>query len=222
MCSDRRTGGVCCAPTDHDRGGSMIWKHDGLLKELRESGRTAPAEILGMRTEGSYNEMGAAWADDSDLTKGGSLCRLELRVMPPDEPPFEKTIRTRVNTFKYTGDTIEVLYDPNDHDKVAFDYQADAQQAMERARPHHDHDANVGEAPLDPELQQLMDQEEAERTGTATTTTAPAPTAPPPTAQQSGDDYRIARLQKLADLHERGALTDAEFADEKARILREP
>src|SRR5207302_9286673 len=29
----------------------------------------------------------------------------------------------------------------------------------------------------------------------------------------------VERLQKLADLHDRGALTDAEFAVEKARIL---
>ena len=47
-----------------------------------------------MRTEGNYSEMRAACADDSDLTKSGSLCRLELRVMPPGEAPFETTIRT--------------------------------------------------------------------------------------------------------------------------------
>jgi hypothetical protein len=37
--------------------------------------------------------MRSAWADDSDLTTGGTLVRLELRVMPPGEPPFETTIR---------------------------------------------------------------------------------------------------------------------------------
>ncbi len=63
----------------------MFYKHSRLLKELRENGRAAPAEIVGMRTEGSYSEMRAAWADDSDLTTGGTLCRLELRVMPPGE-----------------------------------------------------------------------------------------------------------------------------------------
>lgn len=31
----------------------------------------------------------------------------------------------------------------------------------------------------------------------------------------------IDRLQKLADLHDRGALSDAEFAAEKAKLLRE-
>jgi hypothetical protein len=198
----------------------MFYKHSRLLKELRENGRTAPAEILGMRTEGSYSEMGAAWADDSDLTKGGTLCRLELRVMPPGEPPFEKTIRTRVNTFKYTGDRIEVLYDPNDHDKVAFDYEADAQHVMQRnARPI---DPNAGA--LDPELQALMDMEEAERTGQmahGSAAAADASGSAPAVASSSPspEDDRIARLEKLANLHERGALTDAEFAAEKARLL---
>jgi hypothetical protein len=32
---------------------------------------------------------------------------------------------------------------------------------------------------------------------------------------------RLDRLQKVADLHDHGVLTDAEFAEEKARILRE-
>ena len=72
----------------------MLYKHDRLLQRLRAEGRTAPATILGMRTEGNYSEMRAACADDSDLTKSGSLCRLELRVMPPGEAPFETTIRT--------------------------------------------------------------------------------------------------------------------------------
>jgi Short C-terminal domain len=39
-------------------------------------------------------------------------------------------------------------------------------------------------------------------------------------ASSAGDD-RLSRLQKLADLHERGALTDQEFAAEKAKILGE-
>ena len=203
----------------------MLYKHDHLVKRLRTEGRTAPATILGMRTEGNYSEMGAAWADDSDLTKQGSLCRLELRVTPPGEPPFETTIRTRVNSFHYTGDTIEVLYDPADHDKVAFDYEADAQAAMASARsPAPAEPSTV--PPLDPELQQLMDMEEAERThGVASPTPTPAtsPAMSSGTTSSEGSaaaaDRRIAQLQQLADLHSRGVLTDAEFAAEKAKIL---
>ena len=42
---------------------------------------------------------------------------------------------------------------------------------------------------------------------------------PPPAPAGGGD--RIERLQKLAELHASGVLTDAEFAAEKARILSE-
>jgi hypothetical protein len=42
---------------------------------------------------------------------------------------------------------------------------------------------------------------------------------PPEVAGPTREDVVLARLDKLADLHERGALTAAEFAAEKARIL---
>ncbi len=42
---------------------------------------------------------------------------------------------------------------------------------------------------------------------------------PPPPAPAAKD--RIAQLKDLADLKEQGILTDAEFAAEKARILRQ-
>jgi hypothetical protein len=47
---------------------------------------------------------------------------------------------------------------------------------------------------------------------------APAP-APAPAAQAEGASNRIAQLQQLASLHTSGALTDEEFAAEKAKVL---
>ncbi|MGZ4415203.1 MAG: SHOCT domain-containing protein [Gaiellaceae bacterium] len=44
------------------------------------------------------------------------------------------------------------------------------------------------------------------------------PAAPPPPAPTSGDT-EVEELQKLAQLHDAGALTDDEFAAEKAKIL---
>jgi hypothetical protein len=41
----------------------------------------------------------------------------------------------------------------------------------------------------------------------------------PAVAPAGPEDVVLIRLDKLADLHERGALTDAEFAAEKAKIL---
>jgi hypothetical protein len=47
---------------------------------------------------------------------------------------------------------------------------------------------------------------------------APAPAAAPAPGVAGASD-RIAQLQQLAQLHDSGALTDAEFAEEKSRIL---
>jgi hypothetical protein len=53
---------------------------------------------------------------------------------------------------------------------------------------------------------------------------APAPAAslavPAPVMATAASDDHLDRLEQLADLHARGVLTDAEFAAEKARILR--
>ena len=48
---------------------------------------------------------------------------------------------------------------------------------------------------------------------------APEPAPAPAPAAGAGDDDTITRLQKLADLHNSGALTDEEFAAAKAQVL---
>ena len=48
---------------------------------------------------------------------------------------------------------------------------------------------------------------------------APPPPAPAPAAPASGGDDLTAQLQKLADLHNQGILSDAEFAAAKAKLL---
>jgi hypothetical protein len=218
---------ICWPHTKHrGLGATLLFKHGHLEKQLRAQGRSATAEIVSIKTEGQGNSMRAMFADDSDLTTTWFLCRLDLRITPPGEPAFEARVHTRLNTLKSAGDTVAVLYDPNDHGKVVVDYQSDAKAAMDSAaelqRLTRDLDkdddaasaASAGGAALDPELQQLMDSEEAERSGA----TAPSPGA----SAAPAADARIDHLQELADLHDRGVLTDAEFAEEKARILKGP
>jgi hypothetical protein len=48
---------------------------------------------------------------------------------------------------------------------------------------------------------------------------APAPEAP--TQVMNDEDARLTRLERLATMHEKGILSDEEFAAEKARLLRE-
>jgi hypothetical protein len=47
-----------------------------------------------------------------------------------------------------------------------------------------------------------------------------SPASPPPSRPGGGgEDNRLARLERLAALHRDGALSDAEFAAEKRRLL---
>ncbi len=211
----------------------MLFNHSHLEKKLREHGRTAPAEILSIKTEGTsgtQNPIKAWSADDSDLTTTWFLCRLELRVMPPGEPAFEKTVHSRLNTLKSKGDSVPVLYDPNDHNSVVVDYKADAQAEMDRLdalqRHNQEWEARNGnsastagndsrrgtDGALDPELQELMDLEEAERRAPAASTSVAPQTS-------AGSEARLDQLKQLGELHNTGVLTDAEFAQEKKRIL---
>lgn len=48
-----------------------------------------------------------------------------------------------------------------------------------------------------------------------------APTAEAPTAVLGAEDARLARLERLGELREKGILSDEEFAAEKARVLSE-
>ena len=210
----------------------MLFKHGHLEKKLREQGKKARAQILSIKTEGEGNSMRALFADDDDLTTGWFLCRLDLRVLPSGEPPFETRVHTRLHTLKGKGDMVPVWYDPDDHDKVVVDYKADAEAVMhhsgEANRLAHDlaamEDARSSSsgrhssrpatgAPLDLELQALMDADEAERAaGPSHRSGAPGAADP---------QSRLDRLQQLGELHAQGVLTDAEFAQEKARILGE-
>ena len=58
----------------------------------------------------------------------------------------------------------------------------------------------------------------ATTTGATTTVTRPAP---PPTARPAPQGDVVTRLERLADLHDRGAIDDAEYETAKAAILRE-
>jgi hypothetical protein len=49
----------------------------------------------------------------------------------------------------------------------------------------------------------------------------PAPPAPPAPPVTDREDARLARLERLGELHEKGVLTDEEFAAEKRRLLEE-
>ncbi len=122
------------------------------------------------------------------------------------------------------GDTVTVEFDPKTK-KTRFDLsdprlqQKASRKARDKAQ-HADYEAALGAPPAstdpsglggDPELAELLELDKAE------TGAARAPSAAP----ASGPEARLAQLQQLADLHDRGVLNDDELEAEKARILSE-
>jgi Short C-terminal domain len=82
--------------------------------------------------------------------------------------------------------------------------KAGASRANQQAQQQAYNDQNAADA-------------EAYRQQQAQVAPPPAPTAPEPVAQGASD--RITQLKELAELHDSGALTDEEFAAEKAKVL---
>jgi hypothetical protein len=141
--------------------------------------------------------------------------KAHLRVQPEGEPEFEVKKRFSFPQLAVpsAGQTVPVIYDPNDHDKILVDYSPDAQQ-----------NAAFSAAGIDPgQIGQLMEQAQQMRAqggmgqmpnmGQVPGMTPPAPAQPQPDP--------VEQLEKLAKLKESGALTEAEFEAEKAKILNQ-
>ncbi|MGO9789169.1 MAG: S16 family serine protease [Solirubrobacteraceae bacterium] len=124
----------------------MLFKHKNLLEELRLHGRKGTGEILSMKTLAEVSGPRAMFAPDEDLTSGHTDCWMKLRVVPDElaEAPFDATVMTRIQTFKFQGSHVPVWYDPADHSRVVVDYEADveramhAQQGLKRAEQDYD------------------------------------------------------------------------------------
>lgn len=134
----------------------MFFKHGRLEKELREHGRTATAQVLHAKTEGEIQGVKAIFADDDDLSTGAILYRLKLRVMPKNEPHFEVTVHTRSHTMLLQGETVPVMYDPDDHERVVVDYKLDYQRQVDAANAPKA-DGDVIYADVQSRMQQLED-----------------------------------------------------------------
>jgi hypothetical protein len=142
-----------------------VFKHHGLIEELREHGHKARAQILHSYTLGAYESPRALWHDDTDPTVGYQMVRLKLKVMPEGEESFETSINTRLQPLSALGrgDFIEVYYDPNDHDRVVFDYEEETKKAAQAAKDlvddHWDPDSldSFSQQKLDDVMERLIE-----------------------------------------------------------------
>ena len=175
------------------------------LNELRASGGQ-PAQA--MVTEA---KSGKKWKEDPSQI----VWKVTLNVRPEGAAPFKAVIQAPFPASEggpSLGRLIGVVYDPHDHKRLAIDPTAQT--------------ATFGQ--MQAGLQQHIVEESLSRgTGGAVFMggkwitggppgQAASPAAPAPAA---GSSSLAGELEKLASLRDQGALTEAEFQAQKAKLL---
>jgi Short C-terminal domain len=175
------------------------------LEELRASGGK-PARAMITNAKSGRKLKG----DPSQI-----VWKVTLRVTPDDAGPFDATLQVPFPASKggpSLGSLIGVVYDPHNHSKLAVDPTAET--------------ASWGQ--LQAGMQQHMVDQAMHKAGTAvfvggqwiggnSPVAQPASAAAPPPAAPSGG--LADELERLATLRDQGALTDAEFQAQKAKLL---
>jgi Short C-terminal domain len=182
-----------------------------LKKELEENGRRATATVVEIAEKGMAVTRGA----EGVIGNTELALKARLRVQPDDEPEFEVKRRFSFPQLAVpsAGQTVPVLYDPRDHDKLIIDYSPEAQQGAALSAAGVD-PSQIGR--LMQQAQQLQAQAGQMQGGMPDMGQMPGMGQPAP-AQPQADP--VEQLEKLAKLKESGALTDAEFQAEKAKII---
>jgi hypothetical protein len=213
----------------------MFGSAERLEKELRESGgRTAQAEI----TVAKQGKFAISHGNDAAQQAASAHVnwQLTLRVTPDNESPFDAEVKESYPEMggPSVGDTIGVLYDPNDHSRLVVDHSSEG--LATRALSHTSDRmkaamAQVGGESAQDMMKEAIDDPAAfrekmrERASqmnanavAAAGIAAPNPwvAAVPGGAAQADPADEIA---KLADLRDRGALTEEEFQAQKKKVL---
>jgi hypothetical protein len=187
-----------------------------LVKQLEEKGKRANATVVEVAEKGMAVTSGA----EGIAANTTVALKARLKVQPEGEPEFEVTQRFRFSQFAIpsAGMVLPVIYDPEDHDKLMIDESPEAQQqaAMSSAGIDPSQISKFDPNQVGQMMQQAQQMQAQFGSGQMQPGQMPG-TAPPAPAEQQADP--VAQLEKLQALKEKGALTDAEFEAEKAKIL---
>jgi hypothetical protein len=154
--------------------------------------------------------------------------KLRLRVEPDQEAPFESTVKQIFNdSFGWhipeEGYSVAVIYDPEDHSKLVIDLEVmPVPPGVDRDEAAARHERTMAQS-QDPEALRARMEEIRARAASQMQSAAAMQEMMVKQVSQSrsatpGPDVAD-ELAKLADLRDRGALTDAEFEVQKARLL---
>ena len=202
----------------------MFGNKKKLVEQLTESGgKIAWATVI---------EADTRWRSSSSSGFNASMnvtdhMKVTVRVEPDGEPPFEATFS---QAFKGSepmqGWQCKVIYDPGDHDKIAvlegqvFPPGVSHDQAERSAAMR----AGMMEAVKSGNVAGYIEQMKAQAASGAIPgvvmvngqVVSGGQVAP---GAASAQPDVVDQLAKLADLHDRGALTDEEFQAQKAKLL---
>ena len=176
-----------------------------LKKKLEEKGTRAPATVVDIAEKG----MAVTSGPEGIVANTEVVLKTRLKVQPEGEPEFEVTERFRYPQLAIpsAGSVLPVIFDPEDHDKIMIDWSPEGQQ-----------EAALSAAGIDPgQLGQLMEQAQQWQAQGMQGGAGQMPAMAAPAAQPKSDP--VEQLERLAKLKEQGALTEAEFEAEKAKIL---
>jgi hypothetical protein len=201
----------------------MFDEHKRLEKKLRKNGARAMADVT---TAHKTFEEGTTDGLEVGLDPSRTLkwhYRFDVRVAPQQGSPFEASFHGSTRHPVQVGDQLPVLYDPHDHDKICIDHehldevtagtgiriQVVSREDGSIRTVHAGEEISAGGRTIQ------VNSGGGIRITSSSTATSSATTSGP------GDMDRIEALERLAALHEKGALTDAEFAAQKAKLLGE-
>jgi Short C-terminal domain len=196
----------------------MFGNKKKLVEQLSaEGGKVAWATVL-QSTDQWRSSMSSSMQAMASMT---DHVKVKLRVQPEGEPPFEAEFHQAFpGNWPMQGWQCEVIYDPNDHSRIAV---------LENRifPPGIDHDsAERAGAMRDQAMAALRSGQMAEyiedMKAKALRGELPGTVVVGGNVVSGGGAHKpdvIDRLTKLADLRDRGVLTEAEFEAQKAKIL---
>ena len=197
------------------------------IKRLEENGRRANATVLEIASRG----MTITHGNDAIVSNTKVVLKTKLRVEPDGEPAFEVEEKFRYSQFAIpsAGTVLPVIFDPDDHDKIMLDESPGAvtQAGLAQAGLSTDQMGLITQlqqaaaSGVDRSQMQDMARQWAQQHGATVIDGSGAMpgmqgfgAAPAPAAESVAD-----QLEKLADLRDRGVLTDTEFETQKAKLL---
>jgi non-canonical (house-cleaning) NTP pyrophosphatase len=203
-----------------NRGAAVFGHKKGLEKTLMENGGTvAWATVLDGKDKWS-TASGSGFYAPSKVTEH---MRLKLRVEPEGETPFEADFSQAFSgSVPFTGWQCKVVYDPADRSRIAVIEGSVAPPGVthEQAERSATRRAEMSAAVKSGKLAEYVEERKAqalrgELGGTVFVNgqMMSGPVSPQPSV--------VDQMTKLAALRDRGALTEAEFNAEKAKLLAE-